>query len=72
MPILTVRTKFNFGDLVTFDSPTQGCSGSGEIIGVTIDGRGEIDYMIGLEGTCEGRAGILEEEITLSKTALPG
>ncbi len=68
MHTLTVRTKFTFGDRVRFVSPTQGCSGTGRIIAITIDDQRQIDYVIAIkcgEDTEEMQPGILEQELTL-------
>jgi hypothetical protein len=65
MHTLTVQTAFTFGDRVSFDSATQGRSGSGEIFAVTIDANGLHDYMIRVDGQPELQPGILESEITL-------
>jgi len=65
---LVVETKFTFGDSVRFDSPTQQRKGVGTIICITIDGDGDLDYMIkvgGGEGEDYLQPGILGNEITL-------
>jgi hypothetical protein len=63
MHMLTIQTRFTFGDRVRFDSTTQGCSGSGKIVAITVDARGQIDYIIDTGISCL-QAGILEDEIT--------
>jgi hypothetical protein len=67
MHTLTIRTRFTFNDRVRFDSPTQQRSGIGKIYAITIDGYGQIDYLIdvGRDGFSDIQPGILEDEITL-------
>jgi hypothetical protein len=65
MHTLTVQTRYTFGDLVQFDSPTQGCAGTGTVFAITIDGQGEIDYTIEIDRGeySDLQGGILEHEI---------
>jgi hypothetical protein len=67
MHILTVRTKFTFGDHVHFDSRIQGCSGTGKVFAITVDAEQQVDYIIDLDqgGDMPLQPGILEEEMTL-------
>lgn len=73
MYMLTIHTKFTFGDLVRFDaprfaSPGQPGSGIGRITGIMIDESRQISYAIDLDpppAGYEGIMGILESEITL-------
>jgi hypothetical protein len=69
MHVLTVRTKFTFGDRVRFDSRAQGCSGVGTVYAITVDNELRIDYMIALGEDSDDRIqpGILEEEMTLGE-----
>src|SRR5262249_17023958 len=71
MHTLTVRTKFTFGDHVRFNSPTQGCSGSGKIFAITIGADGQLDYIIEIEQGqySDLQGGVLEDEITLLGSA---
>jgi len=64
---LTVQSKFALGDRVRFNSPTQGCSGTGNINAIVIYACGRQDYMIELDQfeSFEVQPGILEDEITL-------
>jgi len=66
MHALTIQPKYIFGDRVRFDSPTQGKSGTGKIVAITIYAEGPLDYMIdqGEENNVL-QPGILEHEITL-------
>jgi hypothetical protein len=65
---LIIKSKFTFGDRVSFFSRIQcGIAGSGDIYAITIDAEGRIDYMIQLDenATRNIQPGILENEITL-------
>jgi hypothetical protein len=65
MPTLRVETRFAFGDLVRFDSPTQGRAGTGKVFAITLDLHGRLDYMIDEREGLDIRPGILENEISL-------
>jgi len=71
---MTLRTRFTFGDRVRFDSPTQSCSGVGEIFAITVDSEQRIDYMIEIDrgGYSDLQPGILEDEIMLLGTDIVG
>lgn len=73
MPLLTIQTKFTFGDRVYFESQAQGCHGTGTVFAITIDSGMNIDYIIEVgEGTNHRlQAGILEEELSLSSERSP-
>ena len=42
----TIRTKFTFGDRVSFDSVVQRCSGTGIVCAIVFQEVGMVDYMI--------------------------
>jgi hypothetical protein len=67
MHILTIQTKFTFGDRVHYDSRIQQCSGTGIVYAITVDSERLVDYMIKIdEGGCSNlQPGIQEEELTL-------
>lgn len=65
MHTLTLRTKYTFGDHVQFASHTQGLSGSGKVVAITVDAEGHIDYLIDISTGefSELQPGIYEDEI---------
>ena len=68
--LLTIESKFAFGDRVRFESRLQG-NGVGKIIAIMIDDQKKISYMIDVstgEVSDIAFAGIFEDEIEL----LPG
>ena len=67
MHVLTIRTKFTFGDRVCFDSKAQMCKGKGTIYAITVDGQGNFDYMVqaGEPNEIVIQPGILEDEIVM-------
>jgi len=67
MHTLTVQTKFTFGDRVRFDSPIQGRSGVGSIVGITAYAEGPHDYIINVDDDPLLQPGILEDEINLAE-----
>ena len=69
MHVLTIETKFTFGDRVRFDSRTQNRRGSGTIFAITLDSERTIDYTIAIDGRFDEslQPGILEDEIELER-----
>jgi hypothetical protein len=67
MHVLTIQTKFTFGDRVRVDSRTQNRVGSGTIIAITIDNERNIDYTIAMDGDQFLQPGILDDEIALER-----
>jgi hypothetical protein len=67
MHVLTIQTKFTFGNRVRFDSQAQFCSGTGTVFAITVDNERRIDYIVEVgEGVSRHlQAGILEEELSL-------
>ena len=65
MHTLVAQTKFTFGDRVRFDSEVQKCSGTGEILAITVEVDGSINYLISVPDAEYLHAGIQENEITL-------
>ena len=66
MHTLTIQTRFTFGDLVSFQSPTQGRQGKGRIIAITVDFQKRIDFIIEVaigDGGFDYVPGIFENEI---------
>ncbi len=65
--ILTIQTKYTFGDRVRFGSARQGCSGRGTICAITIAADRQIEYMVEIDmGThSDLQPYILEDEIRL-------
>jgi hypothetical protein len=72
MHTFTIQSKFTFGDRVYFDSPTQGCRGTGKIFAIVIDAHGYLDYMIEQDDRPEIQPGIQESEIALLTSEVPG
>ncbi len=65
MHTITIQTKFTFGDHVRFDSSTQGRTGTGKIVGITVYTDGSVDYLIDPEGDKYLQPGIVEHEMIL-------
>ncbi|WP_439623528.1 hypothetical protein [Gemmata sp.] len=65
MHTLVAQTKFTFGDRVRFDSEVQKCNGTGEILAITVEVDGSVNYLISVPDAEYLYAGILEDEITL-------
>ena len=63
---IAVQCRFTFGDVVRFDSPSQGCSGTGKIVGVNIYDDWTYSYTveIGQDGYEVYQPGIAEKEIS--------
>ncbi len=72
MHTLTVQTRFTFGDRVRFDSPTQGCSGTGTVMWITVGPDLSVDYMIESDHDGQIQPGILGSEMTLLESGGDG
>ena len=61
MHTLTIQTQFTFGDRVRFDSPTQGCSGTGTVYAITVDEARQIGRVELQDEALRSRAGRLRD-----------
>jgi hypothetical protein len=63
MYVHTLRTRFTFGDCVTFNSPTQGCDGIGRIVAITLEDNNSTHYTLEILESGVFQPGIVDNEI---------